>query len=74
MDTLLRQLRDPNYIGQEGMRGQAADAIETFREENEWMRSSLTSLLFLAEAENSPLTNRQVASICKMALSKHEGN
>lgn len=28
MKTLLRQLRDPRYIGQEGMRSQAADEIE----------------------------------------------
>ena len=28
MDTFLRQLRDPKYIGQEGMRDQAAFTIE----------------------------------------------
>lgn len=38
--------------------------------EIDWLRSSLVSLLTLAEAQPSPLTNEQVASICRMALSK----
>lgn len=42
--------------------------------ENKWLRSSLVSLLTLAEAEKSPLTNKQVAAICKVALEKREGN
>lgn len=36
-----------------------------------WLRSSLTSLLTLAEAKPSPLTNEQVASICRVTLNKY---
>lgn len=36
--------------------------------------SSLVARQLKAEAENSPLTNAQVAAICKVALNKHEGN
>lgn len=36
-----------------------------------WLRSSLVSLLTLAEAEPSPLTNAQVATICRVTLDKH---
>lgn len=36
-----------------------------------WLRSALASLAILAEAETSPLTNKHVASICKVALSKY---
>ena len=35
-----------------------------------WLRSSVVSLLTLAEAKPSPLTNEQVASICRVTLSK----
>lgn len=35
-----------------------------------WLKSSLVSLMTLAEANPSPLTNAQVASICKVTLSK----
>ena len=35
-----------------------------------WYRSSLASLLMLAEAKDSPLTLSQVASICKHTLGK----
>lgn len=35
-----------------------------------WLKSSLVSLLILAEAEQSPLTNAQVASICRTTLNK----
>lgn len=38
--------------------------------EIEWLRSSLVALLTLAEAQPSPLTNNQVASICRVTLSK----
>lgn len=36
-----------------------------------WLKSSVVSLLILAEAENSPLTNAQVAIICKHTLAKY---
>lgn len=49
-------------------------AVEAKDAEIKWLRSSLVSLLTLAEAENSPLTNKQVASICKVALNNHTGN
>lgn len=53
-----------------------ATGLEIERKDDElaWLRSTLVSLLALAEAENSPLTNKQVASICRVGLSKHEGN
>lgn len=54
--------------------GDACGPFVAQEREIEWLRSSLVSLLTLAEAENSPLTNKQVASICKVALNKHEGN
>lgn len=39
-----------------------------------WLRSSLVSLLVLAEAKPSPLTNEQVATICRVTLSKRPGD
>ena len=39
--------------------------------EIEWLKSSIVSLLILAEADNSPLTNAQVATICKHTLAKY---
>lgn len=33
-----------------------------------WLRSSLVALLTLAEADPSPLTNKQVATICRIAV------
>lgn len=40
--------------------------------EIDWLRSSLVSLLTLAEGD--VLTNSQVAAICKVALNRHVGN
>lgn len=39
--------------------------------EIEWLKSSLVSLMTLAEANPSPLTNAQVALICRVTLSKY---
>ena len=50
MDDLVKMLRDPRYMGQEGMREKAADEIErlraalkdmTMRVENSWERRDL---------------------------------
>lgn len=39
--------------------------------EIDWLKSSLVSLLVLAEADPSPLTNKQVATICRVTLDKY---
>lgn len=62
---IIEWLRDPERSGRRY--DEAADDIA-------WLRSSLVSLLTLAEAEKSPLTNSQVAAICKVALNRHVGN
>lgn len=41
MKTFLSQLRDPKYIGQEGMREQAAFTIETLMAERDSARARL---------------------------------
>lgn len=43
MKTFLNQLRDPRYIGQEGMRDQAAFTIETLMAERDTLRKQLVS-------------------------------
>ncbi len=60
---IIEWLRDPERSGRRY--DEAADDIA-------WLRSSLVSLLTLAEAD--VLTNRQVAAICKVALNRHVGN
>lgn len=37
-----------------------------------WLRSSVASLLILAEAKLSPLTNERVAAICRVTLEKYK--
>jgi hypothetical protein len=36
-----------------------------------WLRSTLVTLLVLAEASPSPLTNENVVAICRTALDRH---
>lgn len=46
------------------------DPLQDALTEIAWLRSSVVSLLILAEAKPSPLTNEQVASICRVTLDK----
>lgn len=51
-------------------KAKAWDVIAEKNAELNWLRSSLVTLLNLAEAEKSPLNAEQVAAICKVALSQ----
>lgn len=60
----LRRMADMTTTGNDlGDIGRAADEIER-------LQSSLLSLLFLAEASTSPLTNANVAAVCRVTLRK----
>lgn len=39
--------------------------------EIDWLKSSIVSLLTLADAKDSPLTNAQVATICRHTLARY---
>ena len=46
-------------------------ASEEARREADWFKSTVITLLTLAEATPSPLDNKQVSSICRHALDKN---
>ena len=62
-DLLERLMTDERTDGARYLRQDAACEII-------WLRSALVSLMVLAEATESPLTNEQVASICHHILDK----
>lgn len=53
--TLEERLRDPRYCGQEGMRAEAADEIESLRARVEAMRDALEKLIVVVEFEVPPI-------------------